>query len=73
MGVGAAMGTAAAGLAAQRGGTAAGFAVCAVCGAVALAVLLSTSRILTAPNLAGLAEKDPNRAVEPRFSTSHQA
>ena len=73
MGVGAAMGTAAAGLAAQRGGTAAGFAVCAVCGAVALAVLLSTSRILTAPNLAGAAEKDPNRAVEPRFSTSHQA
>ena len=73
MGVGAALGTAAAGLAAQHGGTAAGFAVCAVCGAVALAVLLSTGRILTAPNLETAAEKDPNRAVEPRFSTSHQA
>jgi predicted MFS family arabinose efflux permease len=73
MGVGAALGTAAAGLAAQHGGTAAGFAVCAVCGVVALAVLLSTSAILTAPNLGTGSEKDPNRAVEPRFSTSHQA
>jgi predicted MFS family arabinose efflux permease len=76
VGVGSALGTAGAGVAAQHGGTAAGFGVCAVCGAVALGVLLSTGRILTAPKTetdrAG-PEKDPNRAPDPRFSTSHQA
>ena len=73
VGVGAALGTAAAGLAAQHGGSTAGFAVGAVSGAVALLVLLSTGRILTVPNLKTDTEKDPNPAAEPRFSTSHQA
>ncbi|SEG54698.1 Predicted arabinose efflux permease, MFS family [Actinacidiphila yanglinensis] len=76
MGVGAALGTAVAGVAAQHGGTAAGFGVCAVSGAVALGVLLSTGRILTVRDVETdrvVAEKDPNRAPDPRFSTSHQA
>jgi predicted MFS family arabinose efflux permease len=73
VGVGSALGTAAAGLAAQHRGSGAGFAVCAVSCAVALLVLLCTGRILTAPNLETRTEKDPNPAAEPRFSTSHQA
>jgi predicted MFS family arabinose efflux permease len=73
VGVGSALGTAAAGLAAQHGGSTAGFAVSAVSGAVALVVLLSTGGILTVPNLETGTEKDPNPAAEPRFSTSHQA
>jgi predicted MFS family arabinose efflux permease len=73
IGVGAALGTALAGLVAQHGGTAAGFGVSAVSGAVATLVLLLTSRILTAPNLETGAEKDRNGGVEPRFSASHQA
>ncbi|WP_372442293.1 MFS transporter, partial [Actinacidiphila bryophytorum] len=72
-GVGAALGTAAAGVAAQHGGAAAGFAVAGGGAVVATAVLLSTGRFLTAPNLETRQEKDPNRAVEPRFSTTHQA
>lgn len=72
-GVGAALGTAAAGVAAQHGGAAAGFAVAGAGAVVATAVLLSTGRFLTAPNLETRQEKDPNRAVEPRFSTTHQA
>ncbi|MFC4032214.1 MFS transporter [Streptomyces polygonati] len=73
MGVGAALGTALAGLVAQHGGTGAGFAVSAVSGLVALLVLLLTSRILTVPNLGTRTEKDRNGGVEPRFSTTHQA
>lgn len=73
VGVGAALGTAAAGLAAQHGGTAAGFAVGAGGGVVAMLVLLSTGRILTVPNLGSRSEKDRNGAAEPRFSTTHQA
>ncbi|MFJ2956026.1 MFS transporter [Streptomyces sp. NPDC087270] len=76
MGVGAALGTAVAGVVAQHVGTSAGFGVCAVCGAVALGVLLSTGRILTVREVEtdrGVAEKDPNRGPDPRFSTSHQA
>ncbi|HEY5834768.1 MFS transporter [Streptomyces sp.] len=73
IGVGAALGTAAAGLASQHGGSAAGFGVAAAGGAVAMLVLLATGRILTVPNLETRPEKDPNRAVEPRFSTTHQA
>jgi predicted MFS family arabinose efflux permease len=73
VGVGASLGTAAAGVAAQHGGAAAGFAVAGTGVAVATAVLLSTGRFLTASNLETRQEKDPNRAVEPRFSTTHQA
>jgi predicted MFS family arabinose efflux permease len=73
VGVGAALGTAAAGLAAQHGGARAGFAVAAAGGAVACVVLLSTGRILTPPNLESRPEKDRNGALQPRFSTTHQA
>jgi predicted MFS family arabinose efflux permease len=73
IGVGSALGTAAAGVAAQRGGTAAGFGVAAASGAVVMVVLLSTGAFLTAPNLETRGEKDPNRALEPRFSATHQA
>jgi predicted MFS family arabinose efflux permease len=73
IGVGAALGTAAAGLAAQRGGATAGFGTAAAGGVAAALVLLSTSRILTVPNLGTDPEKDRNRVVEPRFSTTHQA
>lgn len=73
IGVGAALGTAAAGLAAQHGGTAAGFGVAAAGALVATLALLSTGRILTVPNLETRSEKDRNGAVEPRFSTTHRA
>ncbi|MFG1807121.1 MFS transporter [Streptomyces sp. NPDC049040] len=73
VGVGAALGTAAAGVAAAHGGAAGGFGVAGGGMAVATAVLLVTGRFLTAPNLETRQEKDPNRAVEPRFSTTHQA
>lgn len=73
IGVGSALGTAAAGLAAQHGGPTAGFGVAAVGGAVAMLVLLSTGRILTVPNLETGPEKDPNGGAQPRFSTTHQA
>jgi predicted MFS family arabinose efflux permease len=73
VGVGAALGTAVAGAAAQHAGAAAAFGTAAGGGAAALLVLLCTSRILTVPNLTTDTEKDRNRAVEPRFSTTHQA
>lgn len=73
VGVGAALGTAGAGLAVQHGGSAAGFAVAAAGGVVAMLVLLCTGRILTGPNLGSGSEKDRNGAAEPRFSTTHQA
>jgi predicted MFS family arabinose efflux permease len=73
IGVGAALGTALAGAVAQHGGTRAGFGVSAAGGAAAMLVLLVTGRILTLPNLRSRSEKDPNRAVEPRFSSTHQA
>ncbi|WP_328916961.1 MULTISPECIES: MFS transporter [unclassified Streptomyces] len=72
-GVGSALGTAAAGLAAQHGGAGTGYAVAAAGGAVAMLVLLSTGRILTVPNLETRPEKDRNGPAEPRFSSSHQA
>ena len=71
--VGSALGTALAGVAAQHGGSTAGFAVCGAGGCLALLVLLATSRFLTPSNLETGTEKDPDRALEPRFSTSHQA
>jgi predicted MFS family arabinose efflux permease len=75
-GVGTSLGTAVAGAAAQHAGAAAAFGVAAGGGAVAMLVLLGTGRILTDPHRRGGGEggeKDRNRAVEPRFSTTHQA
>jgi predicted MFS family arabinose efflux permease len=73
VGVGSALGTAAAGLAAQHGGIRAAFAVPPAGGAVAAAVLLATCRILATPNLAGRPEKDRNGTDEPRFSPTQRA
>ena len=74
VGVGAALGTAAAGLAAQHGGSAAGFAVAAGGGLAGCAVLLCTGRVLAPERRRkDRSEKDPNRAPEGRFSTTHQA
>ncbi|MEE4544578.1 MFS transporter [Streptomyces sp. V4-01] len=73
VGVGSALGTAVAGAAAQHGGAAAAFGAATGGGAVAAVVLLSTGAFLTTANLETGAEKDPNRAPEPRFSTTHQA
>lgn len=73
VGVGGALGTAAAGAAAQHGGAAGAFGVCAAGMAVSTAVLLGTFRFLAAPNPRSRPEKDPNRAAEPRFSTTHEA
>ncbi|MFG3498423.1 MFS transporter [Streptomyces sp. NPDC047928] len=85
-GVGAAGGTALAGPALESSGTTAGFAVAAVGGIAALSVLIATRRILvvpprkTAPTWAQhaegeghVSENDRNGAVEPGFSTGHQA
>ncbi|NBM14346.1 MFS transporter [Streptomyces sp. GC420] len=76
-GVGAAAGTAFAGPAVEIGGTASGFAVAGGAGLVALAVLLSTRRVLAAPGRPGrirtVAENDPTRTAEPGFSTRHRA
>ncbi|MFD5102412.1 MFS transporter [Streptomyces albidochromogenes] len=80
-GVGAAVGTGAAGPAVEHGGTAAGFAVAAGGGVAALAVLLTTRRVLTIPVTAPLprdsvvipCENDRIGAAEPGFRTGHQA
>ncbi|MER5946032.1 MFS transporter [Streptomyces sp. NPDC001904] len=75
--VGASVGTAVAGPVVEWGGTRWGFAVPAVTGAVALLVLLATGGALAAPRTAGRvavsSENDPNRAVEPRFSSGDRA
>ncbi|MDJ0343781.1 MFS transporter [Streptomyces sp. H10-C2] len=73
IGVGASLGTAAAGPAAQFGGVAAGFAVAVAGGVVALAVLLATARFLAPPNLKTELEKDRIDGVELGFSATHQA
>ncbi|MDX6349482.1 MAG: hypothetical protein QOF84_4272 [Streptomyces sp.] len=72
-GVGAAVGTAAAGPAAQYGGATAAFAVAGAGGLVALAVLLACGRFLVLSNLASRTEKDRIAAAEPGFSSTHQA
>jgi MFS family permease len=72
-GVGAAVGTAAAGPAAQYGGAAAAFGVAAAGGAVALAVLLASGHYLMAPHPATGTEKDRIAAVEPGLRSTHQA
>jgi MFS family permease len=72
-GVGAAVGTAAAGPAAQYGGATAAFAVAGAGGLVALVVLLACGRFLVFSNLASRTEKDRIAAAEPGFSPTHQA
>ncbi|WBO67382.1 MFS transporter [Streptomyces camelliae] len=75
--VGASVGTGLAGPVVQAGGTVWGFAVPGVAGAVSLLVLLTTARVLAAPAcgevVAASSENDPNRAVEPRFSSGDRA
>ncbi|MFF1360386.1 MFS transporter [Streptomyces sp. NPDC058297] len=75
--VGTSVGTAVAGPVVEWGGTVWGFAVPGVAGVAALLVLLATGRVLAAPRgagrVAGSSENDRNGAVEPGFSTGHQA
>lgn len=75
--VGTSIGTAAAGPVVEWGGTVWGFAVPGAAGVAALLVLLATGRVLAAPRIAGRvagsSENDRNGAVEPGFSTGHQA
>ncbi|MDX3850485.1 MFS transporter [Streptomyces sp. AK02-01A] len=76
-GVGAALGTAAAGPAVEIGGTSASFAVAGAGGIAALLVLLATQRVLAAPSGPSDAtirtENDRSGAAEPGFSSGHQA
>ncbi|MEU7280664.1 MFS transporter [Streptomyces sp. NPDC045431] len=80
-GVGAAAGTAVAGPAVELAGTAASFAVAGAAGFAALLVLLATRRALAVPlrtaqpddDVVATSENDRNGAVEPGFSTGHQA
>ncbi|MBC7268476.1 MAG: MFS transporter, partial [Streptomyces sp.] len=59
------------------GGALWGFAVPGVAGAVSLLVLVAAGRVLAAPAVgavvASSSENDPNRAVEPRFSSGDRA
>ncbi|MBK3569210.1 MULTISPECIES: MFS transporter [unclassified Streptomyces] len=75
--VGASVGTGVAGPVVEAGGALWGFAVPGAAGAVSLLVLLATGRVLAAPAggavVAASSENDPNRAVEPRFSTGDRA
>ncbi|MEU5086833.1 MFS transporter [Streptomyces sp. NPDC021356] len=75
--VGASVGTGVAGPVVQAGGALWGFAVPAGAGAVSLLVLLATGSVLAAPAgrpvVAASSENDPNRAVEPRFSSGDRA
>ncbi len=80
-GVGAAVGTGAAGPAVEHGGTAASFAVAAAGGVAALLVLLATRRVLAITPAGPLptdsvvmpSENDRIGAAEPGFRTGHQA
>ncbi|WTD01856.1 MFS transporter [Streptomyces albidoflavus] len=76
-GVGAALGTGAAGPAVEWGGTAPGFWVAGAGGVAALLVLLATTRVLNGRGRGGdtvvSSENDRNGAVEPGFSAGHQA
>ncbi|MET7985115.1 MULTISPECIES: MFS transporter [unclassified Streptomyces] len=75
--VGASVGTGLAGPVVEWGGAGRGFAVPGVAGAAALVVLLATGRVLAAAGrgevVAVSSENDPNRAVEPRFSSVDRA
>jgi MFS family permease len=76
-GVGAALGTAAAGPAVEIGGTPASFGLAGAGGIAALLVLLATQRVLAAPgspsNAVPRMENDRSAAAEPGFSSGHQA
>ncbi|MFE2495163.1 MFS transporter [Streptomyces scopuliridis] len=76
-GVGAALGTGAAGPVVELGGIAAGFAVAGAGGIAALLVLLATQRVLKAPTGPSDAtirtENDRSGAAQPGFSSGHQA
>ncbi|GKQ34789.1 MFS transporter [Streptomyces sp. A012304] len=75
--VGHSLGTGLAGPVVEAGGASWGFAVPAAAGAVSLLVLVATQRVLAAPAgsavVAASSENDPNRAVEPRFSSRDRA
>ncbi|EGX57053.1 transmembrane transport protein [Streptomyces zinciresistens K42] len=75
--VGASVGTGLAGPVVETGGALWGFAVPGAAAAVSLLVLLATGRVLAAPGRGGVVaaspENDPNRAVEPRFSSGDRA
>lgn len=75
--VGASVGTGLTGPVVEEGGALWGFAVPGVAGGVALLVLVATGRVLTAPAGGAVivtgSENDPNRAVEPRFSSGDRA
>ncbi|MEU5363631.1 MFS transporter [Streptomyces sp. NPDC005925] len=75
--VGASVGTGLTGPVVEAGGARWGFAVPAVAGGVSLVVLTLTGRVLAAPArgavVAAGSENDPNRAVEPRFSSGDRA
>ncbi|TLS45520.1 MFS transporter [Streptomyces montanus] len=75
--VGSSVGTGLAGPVVEWGGAVWGFAVPGAAGALALVVLLATVRVLADVGggdvVAAASENDRNGAVEPRFSTGHQA
>lgn len=75
--VGHSVGTGVAGPVVETGGAQWGFAVPAVAGGVSLLVAAATGRVVAAPGqgavVAAGSENDPNRAVEPRFSSGDRA
>ncbi|MDQ0747291.1 MFS family permease [Streptomyces africanus] len=75
--VGHSAGTGVAGPVVEVGGALWGFALPGVAGGVSLLVLTATGRVLAAPGGGGVvaagSENDPNRAVEPRFSSGDRA
>ncbi|WP_371648153.1 MFS transporter [Streptomyces mirabilis] len=75
--VSASVGTGLAGPVVEWGGAVWGFALPGAAGAAALVVLLATGRVLAATGdgavVAVSSENDPNRAVEPRFSSGDRA
>ncbi|MYS93362.1 MULTISPECIES: MFS transporter [Streptomyces] len=75
--VGHSVGTGVAGPVVEAGGALWGFALPGAAGGVSLLVLTATGRVLAAPGggavVAAGSENDPNRAVEPRFSSGDRA
>ncbi|MEV5458914.1 MFS transporter [Streptomyces cellulosae] len=75
--VGASLGTGVTGPVVEAGGALWGFAVPGAAGGVSLLVLTATGRVLAVPVrtavVAAGSENDPNRAVEPRFSSKDRA
>ncbi|MFF5520399.1 MFS transporter [Streptomyces coeruleorubidus] len=75
--VGHSVGAGVAGPVVETGGALWGFALPGVAGGVSLLVLTATGRVLAAPGggavVAAGSENDPNRAVEPRFSSGDRA